>query len=371
MLLLRLRQACDHQSLVFFSESLETLDRIDVEPEKMSNLAKELSSDVVGRIKEADSDFECPVCFDATTNPCILLPCGHWLCGGCWTALKDASNINSEDHSGLRCPNCRGPLNAARITDYQAFKEVHQPELLTDAERAALEPAEKNNEENESSDSDSDSDTNSDEGDSETDSLDGFIVQSDDEDEDENERIGPSRKRRPHKNTMSKFVDKGKGKKRARKSRKPKEPKGSSKKKALAVLKKEGMRNASARRKYFRRLEKLYTVSSSPNLHDILGMLICSTQPSAKIEKTIEVVREIDPEEKILIFSQFTSFLDLLQIGLERAGFSLLRYDGSMTTDQRSASVEKFKRDKSIPILLLSLKAGNAGLNLNFASQVL
>jgi SNF2 family DNA or RNA helicase len=278
--------------------------------------------------------------------------------------MKDAGAVNTEDVGALRCPNCRGPVNATRITDYKAFKQVHQPELLTEAEKSALDPEAV--QEDGDSDTDSDSDTVDEseteveaENDDEDATLGGFIVPDaaeDDDDDDETEAELPSLDKPKKKNnaSMKSFIQKkkSKGKQPAKKA---KEPKGSSKMKSLAQLKKEGMRNRASRRRYFKRLEKWY-------------------KPSAKIDRTIALLNEISvehPGEKTLVFSQFTSFLDILEIGLTKANFKCLRYDGSMSTDQRSASVEQFRRDSSIPVLLLSLKAGNAGLNLNFASQVL
>jgi SNF2 family DNA or RNA helicase len=59
VLLLRLRQACNHHHLVFFGESIETLDRVDVPVETMVQLAKELAPDVVERIRAEEANFEC------------------------------------------------------------------------------------------------------------------------------------------------------------------------------------------------------------------------------------------------------------------------------------------------------------------------
>lgn len=76
--------------------------------------------------------------------------------------------------------------------------------------------------------------------------------------------------------------------------------------------------------------------------------------------------------EKVLIFSQWTSLLDLLEIPIDNAGFGYRRYDGSMSPDMRGEAVDDFKDpSKDVRIMLVSLKAGNAGLNLNVASQVI
>jgi superfamily II DNA or RNA helicase len=150
---------------------------------------------------------------------------------------------------------------------------------------------------------------------------------------------------------------KGKGKEKAKPSRKGKEKKKKAKPTlTLAELKKLANRNVKARRAYIRRLRKDYV-------------------SSAKIEKTMELLNTVmaDPEgEKVLIFSQWTSLLDLLEIPIDNANFGYRRYDGSMSAKMREDAVDDFKNPrKNVRIMLISLKAGNAGLNLNMASQVI
>lgn len=96
--------------------------------------------------------------------------------------------------------------------------------------------------------------------------------------------------------------------------------------------------------------------------------------PSAKIEKTMEIIKGVMDAaegEKIIIFSQWTSLLDLLEIDVDGKGYGYRRYDGSMNAKQRGDAVEDFKSKASVRMMLVSLKAGNAGLNLNVASQVI
>ena len=140
---------------------------------------------------------------------------------------------------------------------------------------------------------------------------------------------------------------KGKGKARADGKKPPK--------KTLAQLKKEGASNAKARRRYIARLRKEYI-------------------PSAKIEKTMEILQNVvenTDREKTIIFSQFTSLLDLVEIPILQAGWGFRRYDGSMTATARNEAVEEFTDKPNCRIMLVSLKAGNAGLNLVAASQVI
>eukprot|EP00026_Physarum_polycephalum_P000850 Phypoly_transcript_00851.p1 GENE.Phypoly_transcript_00851~~Phypoly_transcript_00851.p1 ORF type:complete len:1234 (+),score=266.85 Phypoly_transcript_00851:200-3901(+) len=81
-------------------------------------------------------------------------------------------------------------------------------------------------------------------------------------------------------------------------------------------------------------------------------------------------VRERDPTIKSIIFSQFTSFLDIIQNSLSAHNIRYVRLDGKMSHDQRQDSMHKFETDPTISIFLLSLKAGGVGLNLISASRV-
>lgn len=91
---------------------------------------------------------------------------------------------------------------------------------------------------------------------------------------------------------------------------------------------------------------------------------------SAKLEALLELVGEaVDGGHRVLVFSQFTSMLDLIAPALDEAGFASCRLDGS--TKDRAAIVEKFQTDPSITVFLISLKAGGTGLNLTAADTVI
>ncbi|WOL01625.1 hypothetical protein Cni_G10342 [Canna indica] len=72
---------------------------------------------------------------------------------------------------------------------------------------------------------------------------------------------------------------------------------------------------------------------------------------------------------KSIIFSQWTGFLDLLQIPLSRSNFSFVRLDGTLNQQQREKVINEFAENKSILILLMSLKAGGVGINLTAATN--
>ena len=73
-------------------------------------------------------------------------------------------------------------------------------------------------------------------------------------------------------------------------------------------------------------------------------------------------------EHKSLVFSQWTSVLDLLEPRLAERGHRFVRLDGS--TADRAGVVERFQKDPEISVFLVSLKAGGVGLNLTAADHV-
>lgn len=77
-----------------------------------------------------------------------------------------------------------------------------------------------------------------------------------------------------------------------------------------------------------------------------------------------------DSTEKSIVFSQFVSFLDLVQWRLSRAGFNVVKLDGRMSPQQRNTVIQTFMTDATVTVFLVSLKAGGVALNLTEASRV-
>lgn len=73
---------------------------------------------------------------------------------------------------------------------------------------------------------------------------------------------------------------------------------------------------------------------------------------------------------KSVVFSGWTSHLDLIQIALTDAGLCYVRLDGTMTRQKRNASLDAFRDDPNTAIILISLTAGGLGLNLTTGSKV-
>jgi hypothetical protein len=71
-----------------------------------------------------------------------------------------------------------------------------------------------------------------------------------------------------------------------------------------------------------------------------------------------------------VVFSQFTSFLDLIQVALQREHFEQYRFDGSMDLKKRGAAVSEFRSPSRTPkVLIVSLKAGGVGLNVSLINS--
>jgi SNF2 family DNA or RNA helicase len=94
--------------------------------------------------------------------------------------------------------------------------------------------------------------------------------------------------------------------------------------------------------------------------------------PSAKLTSLMERIEEIvDAGHKILIFSQFVEMLSLIETELEKAKYPYEYIDGQTPAKERLDRVNRFNEDDSIPIFLISLKAGGTGLNLTGADYVI
>jgi len=90
---------------------------------------------------------------------------------------------------------------------------------------------------------------------------------------------------------------------------------------------------------------------------------------SAKVEQLLELLGEAASDgHKALVFSQWTSLLDLIEPELRAASLPFARLDGS--TQDRAGVVSTFQAESGPPVMLVSLKAGGAGLNLTAADHV-
>lgn len=97
-----------------------------------------------------------------------------------------------------------------------------------------------------------------------------------------------------------------------------------------------------------------------------------STGTSSKLDAFCDLVSEIcTAGNRVLVFSQFTTFLQMAKSELERRGMrDYLYLDGSTPIKQRSEMVDAFQRG-TCPLFIISLKAGGLGLNLTGANYVI
>jgi SNF2 family DNA or RNA helicase len=93
------------------------------------------------------------------------------------------------------------------------------------------------------------------------------------------------------------------------------------------------------------------------------------------IFQELDIVWNMDPGSKVLIFSHYLGFLDLLEARLRREGVEFFRLDGSLNLKQRSKVLDAFRicttsglKKTRGSVLLMSMAAGGEGLNLTAAS---
>jgi superfamily II DNA or RNA helicase len=94
-----------------------------------------------------------------------------------------------------------------------------------------------------------------------------------------------------------------------------------------------------------------------------------SAEPSTKLDMLLPQIAEVvDEGHKVLVFSQFTSFLAIVRQRLDEEKLVYEYLDGK--TRDRQQRVDRFQTDPECPIFLISLKAGGLGLNLTAAEYV-
>ena len=94
-----------------------------------------------------------------------------------------------------------------------------------------------------------------------------------------------------------------------------------------------------------------------------------AARPSSKLDWLLEFLAEAAEEgHRVLVFSQFVEMLSLVRAALEASRTPFCYLDG--TTHDRAEQVHRFNSDPSVPVFLISLKAGGTGLNLTGADEV-
>ncbi|KAJ1660888.1 DNA helicase rad5 [Dispira simplex] len=92
---------------------------------------------------------------------------------------------------------------------------------------------------------------------------------------------------------------------------------------------------------------------------------------STKVEALLTLIQSpSNRQQKVVVFSQFTSFLELISVQLTQHDIAHVQLHGKMTRGQRELAIQTFRQDPGYRVILLSLRAGGTGLNLTCASRV-
>lgn len=94
---------------------------------------------------------------------------------------------------------------------------------------------------------------------------------------------------------------------------------------------------------------------------------------SSKTEAMLQIVQATlhNDGSKIIVFSQWTSFLNIVQNVLQGAGIKFTRIDGSMKAEKRDQAIGALDNDPDTRVLLASLAVCSVGLNLVSADTVI
>ena len=123
-----------------------------------------------------------------------------------------------------------------------------------------------------------------------------------------------------------------------------------------------------SRMSIFSALLRLRQICCHPRLYD--KDMVKGDIQSGKFEHLKGMLEQIISEgHRVLLFSQFVDMLDIIKAWCERAGIPYEYLTGK--TKDRQGAVERFNSSTSIPIFLISLKAGGTGLNLTGADYVI
>ncbi|KDQ15470.1 hypothetical protein BOTBODRAFT_31794 [Botryobasidium botryosum FD-172 SS1] len=382
VMLLRLRQVCSHPRLITAQQG-GLIDGADVHvvvdsteaAEGRKKADQELGSQFTARMKERfraryrervvaeqngsaeaeDPDAECPICSEAYTDNGRLTSCGHEFCSECLsnvfeTELLQDDSLSEHDYEvaarcGLRpCPMCRQMIDPKKVFDSLVFKptlaEMEEIERAVKREMQASssQPMKLDPEETEEK---------------------AAFIDLYDEDEDDDDFLPPVEQLISGK----KAVGKGKAKQEDDDM--------------IDLTNSQGTRGSRSPTNVEK--GKAKAIRGGGNVND-LGLEALRRQhdedfiPSAKM---IELMRQLKewkmeaPDDKVILYSQWTSMIDLVEKCLDLEDYRHIRYDGRMGRPARDEAIRNFKRKDGPPILIVSLKCGGVGLNLVEANRVI
>ncbi|RYN98955.1 hypothetical protein AA0119_g6703 [Alternaria tenuissima] len=127
---------------------------------------------------------------------------------------------------------------------------------------------------------------------------------------------------------------------------------------------------------YYNYLEEQNQIRKDPKLAKKIGSY---TGPHTKTQALLNDLHEFrlwseqHPDQrpiKSIVFSSWTTHLDLIEIALKNAGHPLVRLDGRMTRENRDKSMQQLRENPEVRVMLVSIGAGGLGLNLTTANKV-
>ncbi len=111
--------------------------------------------------------------------------------------------------------------------------------------------------------------------------------------------------------------------------------------------------------------EEIVRVYGGP--HTKTRALLADLEEMCRISEPLEAAGEVPL--KAVVFSEFTSHLNLIEKAMNDNGYGFVRIDGSMSLNARKKSMDALASDSNVRILLASIKAAGQGLNLTAASR--
>jgi hypothetical protein len=115
-------------------------------------------------------------------------------------------------------------------------------------------------------------------------------------------------------------------------------------------------------------LSQLKQVCNHPEMLTRTGLALEGR--SGKLDRLVELLRQVPPGDKALVFTQYTRFEALVPYLAEQLGKRVEFFHGSLNASQREELLTEFAADPSFGALVVSLRAGGRGLNLPAANHV-
>lgn len=396
VLLLRLRQACCHPKLIERAHRLKASKIASARSNRSAlALCRRFKPRVVAKLEGTNAgvpgtgtggagmtSFNCPICQDAVdpVNVVLFFPCGDYICSECCGEFFEGGS--SEGEEAKSCPSCNAPVNEKELVDYGIFEMVwvegqSDGEILG-SRRSRVNLGSGASMQNLADLGEAQAKTDWPPARRDGGSI-GFMLggggmgDADTQEDEVPETDAPvvpafTPAPAPGYNRPNTF---------------------SNNKSLVPVV--------SPTNKYFLATptHSLSRAASSATLsntftrtatraNDFSDLFPRGWITSSKIQKCLDIIKNVHvkyPGEKVIVFSQFTGLLDFLEIALDEAVAAktepgaesiqtYLRYDGTMTASNRNSVITQFFDNPDMSVLLISLKAGNAGLTLTCASHV-